>query len=97
MIIDLGADLPPVPGDRVQLQQVILNLLINAIEAMSPVEDQPRELPIQSCRHGAGSVWLRSETLASVLIHSRQNESSTPFIDEVQGHGAGAVDQPVDC
>ena len=53
MSLDLGVDLPPVPGDRVQLQQVILNLLINGIEAMSQVEDRPRELLIQSCRHGA--------------------------------------------
>ena len=53
MSLDLGVDLPPVPGDRVQLQQVILNLLINGVEAMSQVEDRPRELLIQSCRHGA--------------------------------------------
>ena len=58
MSLDLGADLPPVPGDRVQLQQVILNLLINGIEAMSPVEDRPREILIQSCRHGVGSVLV---------------------------------------
>jgi signal transduction histidine kinase len=58
MILDLGADLPPVLGDRIQLQQVILNLLINGIEAMSPVEDRPRELLIQSCRHGVGGALV---------------------------------------
>ena len=58
MILDLGSDLPPVPGDRVQLQQVILNLLINGIEAMSPVEDRPRELLIQSRRHGVGGALV---------------------------------------
>lgn len=42
---EFAEDLPPVEGDRVQLQQVILNLIINAIQAMSEVEGQ-RELLI---------------------------------------------------
>jgi PAS domain S-box-containing protein len=37
-----------VRGDRVQLQQVILNLIVNAIEAMSEVDDRPRELAVHS-------------------------------------------------
>jgi len=41
---ELRADLPPVLGDRIQLQQVVLNLLINGIEAMSAVAVRPREL-----------------------------------------------------
>jgi PAS domain S-box-containing protein len=40
--------LPPIHGDRVQLQQVILNLIVNAIEAMSSVSGAPRELCISS-------------------------------------------------
>jgi len=44
--LELANDLPPVIGDRVQLQQVILNLLLNASDAMSTVEDRPRELVI---------------------------------------------------
>jgi len=45
---ELADDLPPVSGDRVQLQQVILNLLRNASEAMSDVDDRPRELVIRT-------------------------------------------------
>jgi two-component system, LuxR family, sensor kinase FixL len=45
---ELAAHLPPVQGDRVQLQQVILNLVVNGIEAMKPVTDRPRELLIKS-------------------------------------------------
>ena len=41
-------DLPLILGDRIQLQQVILNLLINAIEAMSGVSEGPRELWVSS-------------------------------------------------
>ena len=44
----LSSDLPLVMGDRVELQQVILNLIINAIEAMSGVGDNPRELLVRS-------------------------------------------------
>jgi len=44
----LADDLPPITGDRIQLQQVILNLFINAIEAMSGVTERPRELLVSS-------------------------------------------------
>jgi C4-dicarboxylate-specific signal transduction histidine kinase len=47
---ELAADLPPVTGDRIQLQQVIMNLLRNASDAMSGVEDRPRQLLIRTER-----------------------------------------------
>ncbi|HTO65811.1 MAG TPA: ATP-binding protein [Bradyrhizobium sp.] len=48
----LARGLPPVEGDRVQLQQVILNLVVNAIEAMSAVADQRREVAVRSAKDG---------------------------------------------
>ena len=45
---ELAEDLPPVAGDRVQLQQVMLNLVMNGIEAMNEVAERPRELLIIS-------------------------------------------------
>ncbi|MDK1494712.1 PAS domain S-box protein [Sinorhizobium sp. 7-81] len=45
---ELAQDLPPIAGDRVQLQQVILNLVMNGIETMKNVADRPRELLIRS-------------------------------------------------
>ena len=47
---EFADDLPPVTGDRVQLQQVILNLLRNASDAMSGVDDRPRQLVIRTER-----------------------------------------------
>ena len=44
----LSPDLPPTVGDRVQLQQVIINLVMNGVEAMNAVSNRPRELTIRS-------------------------------------------------
>jgi C4-dicarboxylate-specific signal transduction histidine kinase len=46
--MDLAAAVPMTLGDRVQLQQVIINLVMNGIEAMQSVTDRPRELVIRS-------------------------------------------------
>jgi C4-dicarboxylate-specific signal transduction histidine kinase len=45
---EFADELPPVSGDRVQLQQVMMNLLRNAAEAMSGVDDRPRRLVVRS-------------------------------------------------
>jgi NO-binding membrane sensor protein with MHYT domain len=55
---ELASALPPVLGDRVQLQQVVINLLINGVEAMAPVTDRPREILIRSQQHEAGQVHV---------------------------------------
>jgi two-component system, LuxR family, sensor kinase FixL len=55
---ELAAGLPPVRGDRVQLQQVILNLVVNGIEAMKAVTDRPRELLIKSDQYESGKVLI---------------------------------------
>src|SRR5271157_127994 len=54
-------DLSPVAGDRVQLQQVVLNLVMNAIEAMSSVGERPRELVITTHNVDADQVQVTVE------------------------------------
>jgi len=56
--LDLDAAPTPVFGDRVQLQQVIINLMMNGIEAMVDVTGRPRELLIRSRRHEADLVLV---------------------------------------
>ena len=57
--LELADGLPLVTGDRIQLQQVILNLVRNASEAMGSVDDRPRELLIRTEQEGADQVHLR--------------------------------------
>jgi C4-dicarboxylate-specific signal transduction histidine kinase len=54
----LAEDLPPIQGDRVQLQQVILNLIINAVEAMRCVSERARELLIRTGKDASGGVLV---------------------------------------
>jgi signal transduction histidine kinase len=56
----LAGDLPPVVGDRVQVQQVLLNLILNAIEAMSGVEQRVRKLVVKT--------WLNEEQQVCVEV-----------------------------
>jgi signal transduction histidine kinase len=54
----LAEGLPLIQGDRVQLQQVILNVIINAVQAMSAVSEGARELLISTGRDASGGVLV---------------------------------------
>jgi C4-dicarboxylate-specific signal transduction histidine kinase len=56
--MELADPLAPVQGDRVQLQQVLLNLFVNGIEAMSGVAGRPRELIVRSRTDDTGGVLV---------------------------------------
>ena len=88
--------LPRVQGDRVQLQQVILNLIINAIEAMSDVGEEERELLISSRNEPDGvSVEVRDSGPGFAPADSRARFRRL-LHDEAWRYGAGPVDLPFD-
>jgi PAS domain S-box-containing protein len=55
---DLAENLPPIRGDRIQLQQVLLNLIRNAVDAMRNVDDRARQLVVTTTKVEPGSVLV---------------------------------------
>lgn len=56
--VDFADGLPPVVGDRIQLQQLIFNLLLNGIESMDTVLDRPKKLFISSKQHSPQTILV---------------------------------------
>jgi signal transduction histidine kinase len=72
--------LPPIEGDRVQLQQVILNLTINAIEAMSGTNGAPREMLLSTEKTEPDAVRARCGTRVRDWRRWLSSASSIPSI-----------------
>ena len=78
-------DLPLILGDRIQLQQVILNLLINAIEAMSEVNEGPRELWVSSQKFAENQARVPH---AQQIGESEEDEYAAKALAEAEGNFA---------
>jgi signal transduction histidine kinase len=86
--IDLDPNLPPVIGDRVQLQQVVLNLLINAIEAMMSVDGDHRKLRLISRCHEPATVLVAVRDSGLGIGQQSIEEMSQAFFT-TKPHGMG--------
>ena len=85
---DFDAGLPLVSGDRVQLQQVILNLILNATDAMSALHERPRNLLIATSTDEAKHVWL-SVRDSGVSIDPQNIEKLFNAFYTTKSHGMG--------
>jgi two-component system sensor kinase FixL len=88
--LDLTPGLPPTNGDRIQLQQVIINLLLNGIHAMGEVYDRPRELLVQTrqAEEGLLLVQVRDGGTGIDPEHMRHLFNAF-FTTKVNGMGMG--------
>jgi signal transduction histidine kinase len=84
---ELAADLPPVMGDRVQLQQVAMNLIVNGIDAMKEI-DGARELTITSQRSENERVLVSVSDSGVGLPPQQANQIFTAFFT-TKAHGTG--------
>jgi predicted ATPase/signal transduction histidine kinase len=82
--------LPVILADKVQLQQVILNLVINGIEAMQSVTDRPRELVIRTAQEGAQQVRVTvTDCGAGFSVDSAERLFNPLFTTKPSGMGMG--------
>jgi PAS domain S-box-containing protein len=87
---ELADDLPPVTGDRVQLQQVILNLLRNASDAMADVHDRPRQLLVKTEYEAGNRVRLSVQDVGVGLDRQSMDRLFDAFYTtKVGGMGIG--------
>ena len=95
--MQLSEGLPHILGDRVQLQQVILNLIMNAIEAMSEVREGSRELLISTSEVESGGVLVAvSDSGPGLPPANPRAHLRSLLYDQVQRFGDGVVDLPLD-
>jgi C4-dicarboxylate-specific signal transduction histidine kinase len=87
---ELATNLPPVVGDRIQLQQVILNLILNARDAMSEVRTHPRELLITTLKNKSGDVVVAVRDSGKGLDAKNAERIFEPFFTtKPEGMGLG--------
>jgi PAS domain S-box-containing protein len=88
--MELATALPMIPGDRVQLQQVIINLAMNGIEAMQSVTDRPRQLVIRSRQDESQQVLLSvTDCGAGISAEDADRLFTAFFTTKSSGMGMG--------
>jgi signal transduction histidine kinase len=90
MSLDLAPALPPVRGDRVQLQQVVLNLVLNGLEAMRETNGRAPALVIRTSRAGALSVRVTIEDSGTgIEMHDAERIFQPLYTTKAEGLGMG--------
>jgi len=87
---ELAPALPRILGDRIQLQQVVINLVMNGLEAMQSVTDRPRELVIRSDQDGAQLVLVTvTDSGAGISAENADRLFNAFFTTKSSGMGMG--------
>lgn len=86
--LELADRLTPVLGDRVQLQQVILNLLLNALEIMAEEEGGPREIVVRTAERAGKNVLVAVQDSGPGIDAARAESLFDPFFT-TKGEGLG--------
>src|SRR6266404_3786522 len=86
--IRLGPNLPEVTADRVQVQQVLMNLVMNSLDALSTVADRPRILTIQADTNCPTSVRIAVQDTGPGIDPQRMRDIFSPFYT-TKPHGLG--------
>ena len=88
--LDVAGFLPPANGDRVQLQQVLINLLVNSLQAMSAAGDSPRELRIGVAPNDAGLIEIFVEdTGPGLSVEAAERLFDAFYTTKPEGMGMG--------
>ena len=93
---ELAEELPQVPANRVQLQQVIVNLIMNAVDAMSTVVDRARILRVKTELYELGQILIEVGVRNGDRSREYQSRLRRVLHDQIAWHGDGAVDLPLD-
>ena len=83
--LELAPKLPRILGDRVQLQQVVINLVMNGAEAMAKVDDRPRELRIGSHLHDHDQLLVDVQDVGVGIDAAHADRLFAAFVTSKQG------------
>lgn len=90
ILLDLDAGLPPVWGDQVQLQQVVINLLVNALDALDRDASAPRLITVKTgCARAGGATLSVSDTGVGIDTETAGRLFEPFFTTKTQGMGLG--------
>jgi C4-dicarboxylate-specific signal transduction histidine kinase len=90
VVLDLASPLPVVSADRVQLQQVLLNLIVNAFDAVAGVSDRPRQVTVRTRPLDGSQVQVEVADTGPGIAAADLTEIFKPFVStKASGMGMG--------